>query len=222
MPYPLTFRQLGRRGLAGDPWMIALADFTLGRQLDDTPTLWQAMFHPQILRDVVAEKFAAPPKLIYERKGPPFPTESGSWRLQMFAISLLFSLPLLLANWRRRLVRTATAWATVYLGLWGIALWGLAIISSIAGVRWNEVVLVLMPLDLALPFLGPSKRRAYSRVRVAGLMAVSLLAAVGVFHQPLWIPVLAAFVPHAILAFDLPHGLRALTKSVPDAGQEIR
>jgi hypothetical protein len=140
----------------------------------------------------------------------------------MFAISLLFSLPLLLANWRRRFVRTATAWATVYLGLWGIALWGVAIISSIAGVRWNEVVLVLMPLDLALPFLGPTKRRSYSRVRVAGLMLVSLLAAVGVFHQPLWIPVLAAFVPHAILAFDLPHGLRALAKSVPEAGQEIR
>jgi hypothetical protein len=213
-PYPLTFREIGVRGLAGDPWMIALADFTLGRQLDDTPTLWQAMFHPAILRDVVATKFAGPPQLIYARKGPPFPTESGTWRLQMFAISLLFSLPLLVASWRRRFVRTAVAWATVYLGLWGIALWGLAVISSIAGVRWNEVALVLVPLDFALPFLGPARRRAYSRVRVAGLMGVSMLAAVGVFHQPLWIPILAAFVPHAILAFDLPHGLVAMTKSV--------
>jgi hypothetical protein len=200
--YPLTFRQIGHRGLAGLPPLIALADFVLGRQLDDTPTIWQAMFHPDVLRQRVATALGAEPRLINKRHGKPFPTTGAKWRLQMLAIALGFALPLLVATWRSRYVRAAVAWATVYLALWGAIIWTLAIVSSIPGVRWNENLFVFVPLDIALPFLAVDRRRRYARVRVAGLFLVSALAALGLFHQPLWTPLLCALIPLAIIAFD--------------------
>jgi hypothetical protein len=213
-PYPLTFREIGVRGLADLPPLIALSDFVLGRQLDDTPTVWEAMFQPEVLRDQVEGKLHAPARLVYQRRGPPFPTESTSWRFQMLGIAMIFALPLFVATWLRRFQRVALVWSTLYLALWGIVIWGLAIISSIQGFRWNEAVLVMVPFDIALPLLPIGLRRRYARVRVAILLGVSLLAGVGLFHQPLWIPILAAIVPLSIVAFDLPHNVLA-KKAVP-------
>jgi hypothetical protein len=201
-PYPLTYREIGYRGLAGLPPLVALADFVLGRRLDDTPSIWQAMFHPDVLRQRVASSLGAEPRLIYKRQAEPFPVAGPTWRLQMFAIALAFALPLLVATWRRRYTRLGVAWATAYLALWGVAIWALAIVSSIPGVRWNENLFVFVPLDLALPFLSADGRRRYARVRVAGLLLVSALAAAGVFRQPLWTPLLCALLPLAIIAFD--------------------
>jgi hypothetical protein len=67
--------------------------------------------------------------------------------------------------------------------------------------RWNEAVLVLMPLDLALPLMSPVLRRRYAQLRVVGLLALSILCAVGVLHQPLGIPILTAIMPLAVVAF---------------------
>jgi len=100
--------------------------------------------------------------------------------------------------------RTALVFATLPLALWGVVVYGLAIASAIPGVRWNEAVLVLLPFDAVLPLLGAVARRRYAQLRVVGLALVSLLCAVGVLHQPLWMPILTAFLPLAILAFDLP------------------
>lgn len=200
--YPLTFREMGHRGLAGLPPLIALTDFVIGRQADDTPTLWQAMFHPDVLRERVTNTLGVAPRLIYKRQAPPYPTGGSTWRLETLAIALVFALPLLVATWRRRFERAVIAWATLYLALWGLVVWGLAIVSSIPGVRWNENVLVLMPLDVVLPFLTIERRRQYARIRVAGLFFVSALCAVGLLHQPLWIPILSALLPLSIVAFD--------------------
>lgn len=201
-PYPLTFREMGHRGLAGLPPLIALTDFVIGRQADDTPTLWQAMFHPDVLRQRVTNTLGVEPRLLYKRQAPPYPTGGSTWRLQVLAIALVFALPLLVATWRRRFERVAVAWATLYLATWGLVIWGLAIVSSIPGVRWNENVLVLMPLDVVLPFLSAERRRQYARIRVAGLFFASAMCGVGVLHQPLWIPILTALLPLSIIAFD--------------------
>jgi hypothetical protein len=200
--YPLTFREMGYRGLSSLPPLIAIADFVVGRQVDDKPTLWQAMFHPDVLRERVTNALGVQPQLIYTRQGPAFPTGGSTWRLPMLLIAVVFALPLLVATWRRRFQRTALAWATFYLALWGIIIWGLAIVSSIPGVRWNENVLVFVPLDIVLPFLSLARRRRYARVRVAGLLLASALCAIGLLHQPLWIPILSALLPLAIIAFD--------------------
>ncbi len=206
--YPLTFRELGARGLASSEPLVGLADFVLGRQLDDHPSLWDAMFHPDILRLEVTSRFGAEPRLLYKRTGPEFPDQGGTGRWLFLVLAAVFALPLLVAQWLRKLERVAVAWAALYLGLWGLIIYALVIVSSISGVRWNEVAFVLMPFDLALPFLGVERRRNYAQLRVVLLLGVSALCAIGVFHQPLWIPILTAIVPLAIIGFDLPHGPR--------------
>lgn len=199
--YPLTLRELGHRGLAELPALVAITDFIVGRELDARPTLWQAMFHPDVLRQQLEVRFGVPAEIVAKRHGPPFPTEGSTGRLPMLLIALAFTLPLLLATWRRRFERPALVWATLYLAAWGLVIYAIVIVSSISALRWNEAVFVLMPFDLALPFLAPGWRRRYARIRVVGLLLVSALVALGVLHQPLWIPILTAIMPLAIIAF---------------------
>jgi len=256
--YPLTFRELGHRGLAGLPPLIVLSDFVGGSQLEDHPTLWQAMFHPDILRREVERRLGAAPRQIYGRRGPPFPVDGPTGRWQMLAFGLLFALPLVAARARRHLRLAiavvyvlvlayalhdlmpalwgglgvfglgvplifagvfglstvgrdgetfALSWVALELGVWGVVVWGLMAISPIAMLRWNEVALVVAPFDLLLPFLGPRKRRIYARGRLAIVVLASLLCAIGVLVQPLWVPILVVFMPLAPIAFDLPRSL---------------
>jgi Domain of unknown function (DUF4105) len=198
--YPLTFRELGYRGLAEQPLLRGLADFLVGRTLDRKPTMWEAMFHPDVLRHELYEKLGATPRLLARRTGPPFPQTGASGRLMMFAIALVFAVPLALARWRKRFQRAALAWATVWLAGWGIVIWTAIAISGIAGIRYNEVALVLVPFDLVLPFSSEAHRRRYARVRVIGLLLVSMLCSIGVLHQPMWVPVLSALMPLALLS----------------------
>jgi hypothetical protein len=209
--YPLTFRELGRRGLAGMPPLLVASDLVVGRDIDQRPTMWQAMFHPEIFRLELAEKLGAEPRLIYQRQGPAFPVEGSSGRLTLFAIGLGFALPLVIAQWRRRWQRAARVWASVPLVVLGLLVWGIAIVSSIPAVRYNEAVLIALPLDLVLvlPLLGTAGRRRYALGRLAGLALVAVLAAIGVLHQPLWPLILVVALPMATIALDLPHGLVA-------------
>ena len=200
VPYPLTFRQIGRRGLAEFPPLLAATDFIMGRQLDDTPTLWQAMFHPDVLRQQIAARLGVAPRLLSKRNGPDFPVDGPTDRLPMLGLGVLFALPLLLARLTRRLEALALAWATLELTVWGLVIWGLVILSAIPGVRWNEAVFVFVPFDAVLPFLRPERRRRYALLRLAMVTIVSLLGALGVLHQPLGVPILTAFMPLAIIA----------------------
>jgi hypothetical protein len=189
-PYPLTFRAMGYRGLAEHPLLRGLADFLIGRALDAHPTVWQAMFHPDVLRGELYAKLGVKPVLLARRTGPPFPETGPSERWPMLAIAMLFALPLLVRPRRATLI-----WATVWLAGWGLIIWTLVAISGIPGIRYNEVALVLVPFDLALPVLGDARRARYASWRIVELLAVSALCAIGVLHQPLWIPIISAIVP---------------------------
>jgi len=57
-----------------------------------------------------------------------------------------------------------------------------------------------VPFDLALPFLGIALRRRYARMRVASLLLISALCAINFLRQPLWIPILTAIAPLALVA----------------------
>jgi hypothetical protein len=205
---PLSFRELGRRGLAEMPPLLLLSDVVTGRQLDERPTAWQAMFLPELLRRHVEVAMGAAPRLVYQRQGPAFPVDGPSWRLELLGAGLALALLLALARWRQRLETQAVAAVAVELVVLGAIVWSVAIASSIDAVRYNEALLVVTPLDAVLPFLAGARRRRYALVRVGLLALVSLLAAIGVFHQPLWILILVVFAPMAVFAFDLPHGWR--------------
>jgi hypothetical protein len=208
-PYPLTFREIGRRGLAGMPILLVLTDLLIGRQADDHPTVWQAMFHPDMFRQQIEARLGVAPRLLYKRRGPAFPTDGPSGRLEVLALALAFTLPLVLAQWQRRFETAALAWTTLWLVVLGAIVWGPAIVSSIVGVRYNEAVFVAMPLDIALPFLPAGLRRRYALARIGLVVLSSFLVAIGVFHQPLWIVSLAVFLPMITIALDLPNGLLA-------------
>ncbi|MEZ4365435.1 MAG: DUF4105 domain-containing protein [Kofleriaceae bacterium] len=212
--YPMTFREAGGRGLGPFPAVLAIGDFLVGRALSKTPSGWEAMFLPDVLRHQVEVTFGAAPEVVYQRAASkrPWPTDAappvsfGRWATALAAI--VFALPLLVARWRRRLQRVALAWAMVPLLVWGLLIWGTVLISSIPALRWNEAVLVLMPIDVVIPLLGERRRRLYALGRLALLLLVSLLMVVGVLQQPLWVPILTAFLPMAIIGFDLPHMTR--------------
>jgi len=201
---PATFRELGSAGLAEFPPIIAISDFVVGRTLDRKPTQWELMFLPSYLRDVIHERLGAAPQLIYQRKGPPIPLEGPSDRSWSLLIGLAFSLPLGLAVATRRGVRAALVVATIPLVLMGTLIWGLAILSSIPGLRWNEAIFLFVPFDVLLPILKGASRRRYAQIRAGMIVWSSLLCAVGIFKQPLWIPIACAFVPHALIAWIEP------------------
>lgn len=207
VPYPMTFRELGRRGLAGMPLLLVLSDLVTGRSLDEHPTVWQAMFHPEIFRHEIAVQLGARPELVYRRQGPGFAGRGSSGRLDLLAFGVAFAFPLVVAHWLRRFETCARIWVAIELVLLGLVVWGLVIVSSIPGVRYNEAVFVVTPLDALLPLLPTVWRRRYALARLAVLAAVSLLVVIGVFHQPLGILILLVFLPMATIGFDLPHGL---------------
>ncbi len=201
-PFAMTFRQMGIRGMAEFPPLIALGDFAVGRALDRRPTMWEAMFHPYVLREEVRVRYGAEPRLIYERRSPPIPEDGPTGRLWSLLIGLGFALPLLAARLAGRFERPAVAIAAVPVALLGLVIWTAAIVSQIPGLRWNEAVFLYTPFDLALPILGERNRRRYARVRLAMVIAVSLLRAVGIFRQPLWVPAIIAFVIFGLCAVE--------------------
>lgn len=203
--YPQTFREIGRRGLAGLPALLMLSDLVVGPQIDEHPTQWEAMFHPEVLRLTAVTRLHASPELVYGRRGPPFPTRGQTGRLSFLAIAVLFALPLFLARWRRRFELAALIAVTIALTALGSVVWGVAIAAAIPALRWNEAALVVLPLDAILPLLSPARRKRYAVIRLIGLALVSLLRVISVLHQPLWIVILAVSLPMAALAYDLPH-----------------
>jgi hypothetical protein len=205
--YGLTYRQIGQRGLAEFPPLLGVSDFVVGRDLDRTPTVWEAMSLPEVLRQAVEAQLEVPARSLYQRQGPPFPTTGSKGRLPMTLIAIGLALPLLLAQGLRRFQRVALWWTALPLTIWGLLIWTLAILSSIPGLRWNEALLLFTPTDLLIPLLKPRARMCYVRVRLALVLLASLLLAIGVFRQPLWVPLLTAFLPLAILVFDLPSGV---------------
>jgi len=71
VPYGPTWRDFVRRGFSAEPGLLALSELLLGRFMDQHPTRWQAMFHPDVLREIVGAHFRVPPLVIAERGGPP-------------------------------------------------------------------------------------------------------------------------------------------------------
>jgi hypothetical protein len=216
--FPLTFRQMGMQGMAEFPPLIAFGDFAVGRALDRHPSMWEAMFHPFVLRDQVHARFGAAPRTIYQRRAPEIPDSGPTDRGWALAIGLAFAVPLALARWRGRGERAAVAVAAVPVALIGLVIWTAAIVSQIPGLRWNEAVFLYTPFDLALAILREESRRRYAKVRLAMVIAVSLLRAVGVFRQPLWVPITIVFVIFGLCAVDSSTVRRLLGRSGARAG----
>jgi hypothetical protein len=109
---------------------------------------------------------------------------------------------------RSWMLRGARFVVALVIGLGALLLDALAILSVLPELRQNELLLVLLPTDLALPFLRGRWLRRYLVARLALLALVAALALAGVLVQPLWAPIAITAAPLAVfLAVEL-RGLR--------------
>lgn len=197
-----TFRDLAREGFFGMRIPLLITDIAMGRSTDRVPTYWERMFLPQYLREAVEKEFGIKPYVLYERKGPPPLDDGPSGRVLFALVIVLLTSP----SWITRLVgkyqRTGLAASISPYVFLGAVLWGLALISPLPYVRWNETCLILLPSDVLLvAFLSPERRRKYARFRVGMLVLLALLEVIGLVKAPLLAPILWPLIPASVVAF---------------------
>ncbi len=201
----VTYRELGRRGLADMTVIVVAAHFLLGRDADVEPTEWEAMFLPRVMRAAIENRLGVAPELVYEREGPPLSEEGSSGKGWVLLIGLIAWAPLAIALAVGRGFRAGLAITGGLLSLTGLVVLFVCAVSQMPELRYNEALLVFWPTDWLLAVFSPPRRRNYARVRVVSLLVVSGLLAVGVFRQPLFVPLLIPLVPSVLVAL-LPDG----------------
>jgi hypothetical protein len=211
-----TYRDLAREGFYGvaDYVPLLITDLAMGPVADRVPSYYNRMFLPDFLREAVAKKWGVQPVSIYVRKecrgssvagcaerGAPY-QDPASGRLWFVLISLMLTAPAWATRLWGRFQRTGMAISVIPYALLGLVFWFLAIISPLSYLRWNASCLVLFPADLLLVWwLSPERRRTYARVRVAMLIVIAAVLAVGVLRQPLSYALVWPLVPTAVAAF---------------------
>jgi hypothetical protein len=200
-----TFRDLARAGFYGMRVPLLITDIAMGRVTDRKPTYFERMFLPEYLREAVAQLWGIQPFTLYERRGPPAPSDAPSGRVLFALVIVLLTAPSWLFRRRGRppgrLARAGLAISILPYVLLGAALTLLAILSPLPYIRWNESCLVLLPLDVLVLLLPAQRARRYARVRLAMLAAIAVLMVVGVLEQPLLALLLWPAIPLAVVAF---------------------
>lgn len=198
-----SYREYAREGFAGNAGLLVAAELILGRASDKPTTAWEGMFLPEVFRRELETELGAKPVLIYQRKKIDPPAERWLGQGLLTLIGAIFAALILIA-WKigPRSHRAAMIISGLVLGLFGLVLWSLAIVSAFEELRMNEVLLVLVPFDLWLGFLRENARGIYVRVRVVGLSIIVLLSAAGLLIQPLLAPI--SMVALVMIAIVLP------------------
>ena len=200
-PDDRTFRDLAREGFYGMTLPLLATDIAMGRATDRVPTYYERMFLPQYLREAVTQLWGIQPIAVYTRQGDAPSTDPASGRGWLVLVILVLTAPAWLGRWTGRLPRGSMAIAVVPYVVLGCAMWFTAIISPLGYVRWNELCLVVLPLDVLLLVLPAAARRRYARGRLAMLAAIGVLSLVGVLKQPLLSVGLWPLIPLAVTGF---------------------
>jgi hypothetical protein len=204
LPHPpgeRTFRALARDGFYGMEIPLLITDVAMGRSTDRVPSHYERMFLPQYLREAVQEKWGIAPHVAYARRGPPPLDDGPSGRAGLALVILALTAPAWIARLWGRFERTGLALAVIPQVLLGVVFWGLAVISTLDYVRWNETCLILLPTDVLLVALrSPAQRRRYARGRVIMLAAIAALSLVGVIKAPLLALILWPLIPALVVA----------------------
>lgn len=179
----VTFRELGRRGLAEQTHLIVISHFVFGRRLDREVTVWESMFHPDYLRREVAQRLGAVPLQVYKRQGKALPTRGGYGLGWLVLLAGLLGLPVLATRLWGRLERVALGLSGGLLTLLALGLWVLAAVTTVREMRVNEALLVFWPSDFLLAALSGRRLQLYVRIRLAGLALLGLAWLVGLLVQ---------------------------------------
>lgn len=197
-----TFRELSEAGFSGR--VLPLVGITLAiGQGDRVGTPFERMFLPAGLRDGVTKAFGVAPTRVRAQRGNVLQTSVHAGRALLVFVGLALTLLVVLARKRPRIARGAEIVASLTLALLGVVVWGFAILSSYPEVSRNWNLAILVPTDALLPLLSsasPSRARLYIYVRLAVVVALALLSAVGVIAQPLVVPALTCALPLLAMA----------------------
>ncbi|HEY0484395.1 MAG TPA: DUF4105 domain-containing protein [Kofleriaceae bacterium] len=196
-----TFRDLARQGFLGMRIPLLVTDLAMGRVTDRKPTYYERMFLPQYLREAVTTLWGIQPIAVYERQGEPAPSDGPSGRVWFALVIVLLTSPAWITRLIGRGQRLGLAVAVIPYVVLGTVLTGLAILSPLSYLRWNEACLVLLPLDVLVLVLPGDRRRWYARARLAMLAAIVVLQVAGVLTQPLLAPLLWPAIPLAVVGF---------------------
>lgn len=193
----VSYRELARKGLADQTTLLVLMNLGFGRRLDEQVTRWASMGHPDFLRAEVTRRLGVRPEQLHARQGPGIPQQGGWGHGWMLLLAVILALPIVLARILGRAERLAIGFAAGLLTLLAGGLWLVAVVTTTRELRFNEVLLALLPCDLLLVVLAGRARQLYARIRLGGLAVVLLLSVVGVLRQPLLFAVLIPLLPVA-------------------------
>ncbi len=187
-PFGESYRTLTQRGFASSIWMLAGMELLVGRLVDARPTVWEAMFLPEVLRAETARRFQARPEVFHLRVGPvpTLPILAGRHVVWALAAGLTLIVGAAAALGRQLPWSVALAATGLVLGLGAILVDATAIVATLAELRRNEVLVVLLPTDLAIGFLRGRALFVYlaARLLLLGLVAAAMLT--GFLLQPMW------------------------------------
>jgi hypothetical protein len=200
--YGASFRELTKGGFVESIWLLAGMEVLVGRRLDREASLWDAMFIPAVMRTEVARRFNAPPEVFYQRKGPSPTLGPHAGTRVMWATALILTLIMVAgaAAPGKRPFGAALVVTGLVVGLAGVLVDVTAIVASLPELRQNEVLLVLLPTDLALVFLRGRALHGYLMARLVLMVVVAGALAAGVLAQPMWPAIALAAGPMIVAA----------------------
>ncbi len=180
-----SFRELIHENLKGDPVVFVLVDTFLGRSIDRERTDYEAMFLPRMLRESVALHLGATPEIVHARHpAPPNPSWLVTHRLGLALGIGLGSALLIVLGTPGASFALRSVFGALF-GTVGALLVLLAVVSPLAELRYNELLLVWLPTDFLLIVGSRRVTSLYTNLRLAGLVAVGLLFLFGWLLQPL-------------------------------------
>ncbi len=206
VPFGPTYRDLSARGFQRSLGLLVGTETLIGRPGDLRPTLWQAMFLPDVLRAQVEKSLGAPVELVYtgRARAAGGSVARGRWTLWGAALALAaVALAGFAARtrWTRRVSLVVTG---VVLGLVAVGFEALAVVSVRTELRRNELLLVFLATDLALVWLSGRWLRGYLAARLGALALVALAKGVGLLVQPIWPTLFMVALPLGVMAaFEL-------------------
>ena len=180
------FRALSEQGFSGHMFELAGLTLFLGARADRQPTAWEAMFLPVGLRDAVAARLGVPPKQIYERREALVPRSVQAGRVALVFLGALLAAVIAYASrGSPRALRVAMGFAGLVLGLLGLTVDAVWVVTRIPELAGNWVALVLLPTDLLLAFAPARVLPRYLATRLGMLALLAVLSATGLVAQPL-------------------------------------
>lgn len=200
--YGPTYRELAMTGFSSSVPLLVGNEILLGSSADVQPTIWAAMFLPDVMREWIEKNLGAPVEIVNVRQAPLPAGNPGGGRLALFAFAGIMAVVAAagVLSRRRWLKRLSLVFIGFVSGLLALILFALAILSVLPELRKNELLFVLLPLDFAIMFIGGRKLRLYLTARLAQLVLVSFAAAVGLLVQPLWSIIAMLALPFGIIA----------------------